>query len=261
MTLDWIELCQWRRPFVADSAEYLGADFLNKYISAGSPRIYEDNLSSYTDLFAREHGDPLIAISLRTRKRFAFVRAYHACAPTDIDSYYTHGVLPLDAYSIHDEIRRVFLNGDYPGLTPDIVEQAIRETTSDQRHGRLFLALDGRILFHCGHYMRYGSEYRIAIAATLTRLMGDQDYRLAFRDKGKPTIFVCDIPSNALCEMDWDALIVKMIIVSIESRIDPKYEHRPLDFTIEMGCKVERGWIVSHSHPTTVRDPLRRDLV
>ena len=260
MTLDWIELHQWRQPFIADNAEYLGTDFLKKYMAAGSPRIYEDNLSGYTDFFAQEVDDPLVVISERTRQRFHYVRTYHACAPTNTDSYYTLGILPLDAKVIQDEIRRVFLNGDYPRLTPDLVEQAIRETTSDLRHGRLFLALDGRTLFHCGHYMRYGSEYRVAIAATLTRLMGDQDYRLAFRDKGRPTIFVCDIPSITLCEEDWAALIVKMVIVSIESRVDPKYEHRPLDFTIELGCKVEHGWIVSHSHPTAVRDPLNRDL-
>lgn len=109
--------------------------------------------------------------------------------------------------------------------------------------------------------MRYGSEYRTSIAATIFRITKLRDYRLAFRDKGKPTIITCDLPADIVDERDKAELIAKIIVVAIESRADTQYQHYPFDFTIELEQPVKPEWIVTHAHPEGVKYPLMRDLI
>ena len=257
MIFEWENIRAWRTALVKDNADVLGRLFMDRYKAEGYTRIYEDDLERYRRFFSDI--DPVQIISDRARRRFNAIRTFHACAPQDVSLYYRHGIVPLDASVIHQEVRSAFLTDAYPEVTIDALEKAISETSSNLRHGRLFLGLDGRTLLDCGHYLIYGSEYRIAIAATLTRILGQRDYRMAFRSKGRPTVFACNLPIDAIEEEDWEALVAKLIITSIVSRSDKSYQHLPLDFTFEIGTKVDPEWIIDHHHPLQVRDPYLRN--
>lgn len=255
MIFEWINLGAWRTALVKDNADVLGRPFMDRYKAEGCPRIYEDDLERYRHFFSDANIDPVRIISDRARRRFTAIRAFHACAPQDVTRYFRDGIVPLDASIVQQEVRSALLSDAFPEVTIDALDRAINETSSDLRHGRLFLGLDGRTLLDCGHYLIYGSEYRIAIAATLTRILGRRDYRMAFRGNGRPTVFACNLPVEIVDDEDWDALIAKLIVVSIESRSDKSYQHLPLDFTIELDRRVEPEWIIDHQHPCQIRDP------
>jgi hypothetical protein len=257
MTFVWEQIEKWLPLVVADNDDLLGEAFLHRYRAAGSTRIYADDLSRFRAFFTGIGSDPVAIIDQRFSSRFSKIRAYHGCAPTEIQSYYTNGILPLAAAAVNEQIRQEFLNSQYPEITPEILAQAISETGTDMRKGRLFLALDARSLLDCGHYLRYGSEYRTGIAAAMFRITRVREYRLAFRDRGKPTIFTCDVPIDIVDASDRAELIAKIVMVSISSRTDTEYVHYPLDFTIKLGVPVAPTWVVTHTHPEGVRDPLQ----
>lgn len=259
MIFEWVKVTIWKRLFLEDNADILGEEFFRKYISTGRPRIYEDALKKLAPYIEGPIEDALDLIYNRFYRRFAIIRSYHGCAPANTDTYYSNGIIPLDAEAIHSEIRKEFLNGSYPELTSALVERAIENARSGATPNSVFLALDSRAFIEdCGHYIRYGSEYRVGVAANLVQLIRGRDYRLAFRDKGIPTVFVCDIPAAVIDEGDKRELLAKIIITALGCDPDSQYEKSPIDFTIELRQPVKKEWITRHYHPSCIKDPLIR---
>ena len=259
MIFEWEKVSYWKRLFLEDNADILGADFFNKYIPAGRPRIYEDDLSKLALHIVKPIENALDLMCSRLYRRFDKIRAYHGCAPENTGTYYSKGIYPLDIDAIHADVRQVFLNGAYPELTHELVEMAIENTRPSTLPRSVYLALDSRSLIEdCGHYIRYGSEYRVGIAANLVQLTGKRDYRLAFRDKGMPTIFVCDIPAEVIEMSDKRELLAKVIVTALGCDPVSQYEKYPVDFTIELHQPIKKEWIIRHYHPANVKDPLHR---
>lgn len=259
MIFEWDKVTSWKRLFLEDNTDILGDEFFSKYISAGRPRIYEDVLIKLAPYIAGPIDEALDLIYSRFYRRFAKVRAYHGCAPANTDTYYLKGINPLDTGAIHTEIRKEFLNGSYPELSSALVERAIENARPGVSPDSVYLALDSRTFIEdCGHYIRYGSEYRVGIAANLVQLTSGRDYRLAFRDKGMPTIFVCDIPAAVIEESDKRELLAKVIVAALGCDPDSHYEKNPIDFTIELHQPVKKEWITRHYHPSYIKDPLNR---
>ena len=217
MIFEWDKVTNWKRLFLEDITDILGEEFFSKYISAGRPQIYEDVLTKLAPYITWPIDEALDLMYSRFYRRFAKVRAYHGCAPANPETYYSKGIIPLDIGAIHAEVREEFLNGSYPELSSVLVERAIENARPGASPDSVYLALDSRTFIEdCGHYIRYGSEYRVGIAANLVQLTSGRDYRLAFRDKGMPTIFVCDIPAAVIEECDKRELLAKVIVTALE---------------------------------------------
>ncbi len=259
MIFEWNKVVHWKRQFLEDNVDVLGEEFFRSYIAAGRPRIYRDTLSKLAPQIVGSIDEALDLMYSRLYRRFAKVRAYHGCAPANPETYYSKGILPLDIDAIHADVRQEFLNGSYPELSSEIVEKAIEIERPFASSDSVYLSLDSRTLIEdCGHYIRYGSEHRVGIAANLMRLTGARDYRLAFRDKGTPTIFVCDIPAAVIEEDAKRELLAMVIVTAIECGSGGRYENDPVDFAIELHQPVKKEWITRHFHPTDVKDPLNR---
>src|SRR5205085_5151702 len=111
-----------------------------------------------------------------------------------VASYYERGLVPLDTQAAAALAKELFLSGAFPELNQTLLDEAMARVGTDTRVGRVYFELDEQLLVEdCGHYLLYGSEYILGIAAELESGQ-DRDYRQLLKGMGKPTIFVCDVP-------------------------------------------------------------------
>jgi hypothetical protein len=190
----------------------------------------------------------------RLAKKYHSIKAYHGCSPTDISSYYKKGLLTLNVNNHRQAIRKHFSSGKYPEISKEIVEQAIKQTDIETRDGWVYLALDDRMLIkYCGHYLLYGSEYAIAIAAELSRIIG-YDYRWTLKGIGKPTIFICHIPLEMISANTMNEL-AGCLLVGVFNKILFKKENPELiDFSFMLKNSLPSNCIVDHYHPKNITD-------
>ena len=107
-------------------------------------------------------------IDLKLPVLFDGVKVFHGCRPDSVESYYSHGLLPLDAEMGKRIAMSIFLSARFPELSEQDIENAADRANGNWRHGHLYVCLDDRFLIKsCGHYLIYGSEYICAIAAGL----------------------------------------------------------------------------------------------
>jgi hypothetical protein len=128
-------------------------------------------------------------IALLFRERFRRVRLFHGCRPVEVDGYYREGVRRHGLFVL-DRARRVFRAHGVPDKD---IETAIADTDLHVDEGRVFLVLDGdELIEHGGHYLIYGSEGVMAVAASLQRL-GYADAQDVLRMIGCPALLTCDV--------------------------------------------------------------------
>lgn len=187
---------------------------------------------------------------------YAEVRVYHACRPESLDSYATHGLCPLDTAKADQLAREIFLAGD-PNLTEENLRVAIEELRPDGREGRLYLALDDRLLVRdCGHYLIYGSEYLCAVAMQLSEFTG-VDYQAWLRRRGTPTVITASLPMSEVPTWEVEQLAAAMCR---EIASDPEFEFaesEPVDFTFSRRTGLAPTRLRGHYHPEVVPDPFR----
>jgi len=92
---------------------------------------------------------------------YGHIRAFHGCRPTDLASYFDHGLQGQTAEVLEAHFLSIFR---------DLPEAKLRQTLDefknrkDGERGRLWVVLDERELIeHCGHYLIQGSEYLMAL--------------------------------------------------------------------------------------------------
>ncbi|WP_196591983.1 hypothetical protein [Pectinatus frisingensis] len=193
-------------------------------------------------------------INSRFCQYYSHIKAYHGCRPEDVNSYYKNGIVTLDPQMFNQLAYQIFCSKEL-NFDKRTVEDAIKKVGTNLREGRVFLSLDDQLLVEeCGHYLLYGSEYLIAIAAVLSEPSGI-DYRQVLRQKGKPTVFLCDVPinfikRNTLCELT--GVILQSWLKYVLYNEIPS---RQIDFTLTLYNNVPPDNIVGHYHPDRARDP------
>lgn len=192
----------------------------------------------------------------RLKRRFAAFRAFHGTRADDLGAFYAKGLLPLDPDAAHLRAKEIFLGGDFPELTPEALEAAIREVGTDTREGRVYFDGNEQLLIEdCGHYMLYGSEYVVGIAA---HLKGPRDYRQTLKRRGEPVVFVCDVPF-ALMGHGTLLEFAGMALASVFQELLDGSDYQPdqsqgAGFSIRQA--LPRECIAGHYHPVIIRDPI-----
>lgn len=219
--------------------------------------VVGDDLSWLDEIIAGATGadtDIKTMAAARINHHFRAFRACHATRTADIETYYRDGLRPLNPRRVHDRAAEIFLNGDFPELSSADLDRAIAAVGLETRDGRVFFdANEEALVDHAGHYLLYGGEYLIAIAARLPRV---RDYRQRLKDFGTPTLLVCDVAfelmgSHTLLEFAGVALEYMF-----ERLLDDDFEPERLrgaGFSIRHPLPPEQ--IVGHYHPTRIRDP------
>ena len=162
--------------------------------------VVSDDLSWLDSVIEKIHGyetDMKSNLAERLHEKFDAMRAYHGARPTNVQSYYEHGIRIMDPADIEQRARDVFLTGAFPELSADEIEGAIAAVPRDHRKREAYFEASKRELEDfCGHYMLYGSEFVTGVAAGLG--CSSPDYRQVLKTIGTPTVFVCDVPLDLI---------------------------------------------------------------
>lgn len=191
----------------------------------------------------------------RLRQSFDGLLVYHAARPTDVRNYYVRGLLLGQRAVQFDVAREIFLTGDFPELTSEMLVAADdrKEPTED---GQAFVSLDDRGFFNgAGHYLIYGSESLCGLAAGLASATG-QDYRQVLKQRGTPTVFRLQLPFESIGERDF-AEFIQLVYDEIP-RVRRRMQVREVDFTFRLRRVLPPACVLSHVHPRRVADPLLR---
>lgn len=193
-------------------------------------------------------------INSRFRQHYAQIKAYHGCRPEDTNSYYNNGIVTLDPQKFNQLAYEVFCSKEI-NFDKKTVEDAIKKVGTNLREGRVFLALDEQLFVEeCGHYLLYGSEYLIAIAAVLSEPSGI-DYRQLLRQKGSPTVFICNVPIDLIKRNTLDELIGFVLQGWLQYVLYDEIPSSQIDFTLTLYNDLSPENIIGHYHPDKIRDP------
>ena len=185
-------------------------------------------------------------------EHYSHIRVFHACRPADIESYVRNGLQGQEAGLLEEYFKRIFSDVPEPHLKDAFAEFSERKKSEA---GRLWVVLtQAELIQDCGHYLIQGSEFMMALAATLSRIHPKEDYRLRLRSIGIPTIFEAHVPTTSIPETQIEGLSRLVLSAWGEkaTRRSLGTDHHPcltLRRTIEPAC------IVNHSHPKAIRDP------
>lgn len=260
--LEWRTFNLWSKQILEITKELLTQNVLDAFTSECSPDdIYRDDigwLERIVNRFVPAVGDGGLEgeLTRRLTRYYSAVRAYHAGCPRDVSSYYEKGLIPLDPVATAASVKRHFLSGDFPELREADLDAVIRETSLETIEGRIYFNLDERFLIeHCGHYLLYGSEYAVGLAASLCEV-GMRDYRKSLKNVGVPTLFICDVPWGLISDGTKSSLTRTLTAELFRHLKTPSYRPTMIDFGFSIRRRLPPSRIAGHYHPAAVRDPI-----
>lgn len=256
---DWQAYHTWRDIIWRLLADVIDDGVRKAFLAAPPEYVVGDYLDWLDSTIERARGlevDSKQLLADRLQRHFRAVRAVHGTRTSDLQSYYRQGLLPLDPEAAHARACEIFMSGEFPEISEDEVRRAIAAVGTDLRDRRVFFDGNERMLVEeCGHYLLYGSEYVIAIAAHL----GDgRDYRQVLKRFGQPTVFVCDVPL-AMIHPGWIADMAGSALAMVFQELLDGDDY-VVDIWSGAGFCIHQAlgpeWIVGHYHPDVQRDPL-----
>lgn len=238
--------------------DFATSEVIENFLKNPPRYVVGDNLSWLDNIVNRTCGeviDSKYLLADRLREHYNYIRASHGTRTSEVELFYRHGLKPLNAENYHDLAKKLFLGGDFPELNDDSLESAIQSVRSDLRQGRVFFETNEiELLSHCGHYLIYGSEYLVSLAANLG---GARDYRQILTKQGKPTMFICDVPLDLVDDETLAEFAGEALEILFQELLDGQdYEedtYRVAGFCIY--SPLPASCIVGHYHPESVPDP------
>lgn len=117
---------------------------------------------------------------------YTHIRVYHACRPTNINSYLENGIHDFTREDAYQIAKSTLLQC---GAEETEIERVFNESWGKSIHhfNRICVGISPEgLLNHSGHYLVYGSEFISGLAVKLSC-----QHRL--KNIGVPTIFICDV--------------------------------------------------------------------
>lgn len=200
---------------------------------------------------ARSADDKTLAAQMRAQ--FSALRVYHAARPRDVSSYRCHGIRPLTLDDWQDAVRDVFLADNPPSSVVSMVRNAavtqfawIRENGS-----RVHFFADARHLTERdGYHLIYGSLSLLAVAIRVDNALGT-DFKAVLRQRGEPTVFVCNVPTVEIEDVHLAGLARSLRLRMEVSDTDPL-----LNFRFSIGRALSPAAILDHFRPLQATDVL-----
>ncbi len=260
-TLVWTDYTSWNDIILELISDYVNHEVIDSFRTDPPKYVVSDNTGWLDRIVHRVRGfevDVKHELACLLTERFDTFRTFHGCCPLDTNSYYKQGIRRLDLQEYEQIAKDHFLSGRFPELSESDVLAAVEDMESDNRAGKVFFEANEKMLLECcGHYMLYGSEYLLGIAATLSRRDGP-DYRKSLKGIGVPTVFVCNVPFDSIAFDTILELSGSMIEVMFEKFLDSTYKHpQPGDcFGFPIRKNLPPEYIVGHYHPEYIRDPI-----
>jgi len=262
---EWKESSAWQKHIIALMDDIVNPAVLDVVKKAGTDCIVSDD-SMWLDRAVRTAGNPLcedafLVLARRLSTYYTHIRAYHACRTTDTRSYYLRGLRALRRAELRQMAVRIFVTPRFPEISEGMIDEAIADMWLAERDERVFVGLDDRYLIqYCGHYLIQGSECLMAVAARMN-LMTGKDYIHALRNRGRPTMFVCELPFCMITEHEARQLSGIIIERVFEQILLGKPLDRRLSFTIMASNDIPPACIKRHYHPNGIPDPHNHRIV
>lgn len=195
-------------------------------------------------------------VSARLHEQFDAIRAFHGARPTDVERYFSDGIRLLQVDTAWQRAQEIFLGPDFPAVTAEGLRDAFDRVMREDRAGLLHFEANRTFLEDfCGHYMLYGSEYLVGVAALL-------DVRLQYgrfvRRRGTPTVFICDLPLAHINDGQREAFAGQAIEAVFSKLLNKSHQHPPpgRDNGIVLNAPLPRECIVGCYKPKGLSDPL-----
>lgn len=255
---DWQSLNSWRSAIWKLLSKYVDQSVINSFVERPPQYVVSDDLTSLEkhiyevseiEIDIRSH------LAAQLKRQFRAFRGAHATRAVNLESFYTEGLQPLTSQAANLRAKEIFLGGDFPELQEGDLNKAISDAGCELREGRVYFEGNERSLIsQARHYLLYGSEYLIAIAAHLPK---KRDYRQVLKAFGNPTMFVCDVPFRLIP----DSMISEFAGAAIEVVFQELLDESEAFDSLEGGagfCIYEAlpaDCIVGHYHPVNIRDP------
>ncbi|WP_297657754.1 hypothetical protein [Hydrogenophaga sp.] len=250
----------WHQAIWRLMSDFIGPDVKKTFLSNPPEYLVSDDLGWLDDLVLQVRGiqvDSKAELAIRLLGRYRAIRSCHGTSAPSLDPFYEHGIRPLVIAQVYEQARQIFLGGNYPELSEDNLIRASDHVGPLTREGRVYFEANEWFLKEmCGHYMLYGSEYLVALAANLG---GTRDYRRVLKGRFAPTLFVCDVPLLHI-HPGTMAEFAGIALQSIFQELLDGPDYAPDKWS---GCgfsirvPLEASCIVGHYHPDITRDPLR----
>jgi hypothetical protein len=258
-TWDYRAYRTWRSDIWKLLEELVDDDVKSAFLADPPEYVVSDDLSWLDRIIwkvKRREVDSKGFLVTQIGQRYDALRAVHGTRTSDVERFYREGLRPLDPAVAHEQAREIFLSGRFPELDEGRLVEAIRAVGTDLREGRVYFEANEQMLIDlAGHYMLYGSEYVLAIAARLAE-RGRYDYRQVLKARGAPTLFICDVPlrliaPRLLSEFAGNAL--EMVFQELlDGRKFKPDRSRGAGFWI--GERLCPSHIAGHYHPVVTRD-------
>jgi len=229
--------------------------FFDDYLSC--EYFVSDDSSWLRDAIHEVHGlnidDPFRYLGEKIREDVKFIRTYHGCKPIDFAPYHEVGLAPLAKEEFFSSTTKLF---EEFGVTESMIQQAMKDISTEYREGRTWFVLDDRSFFEgAGHYLVYGGELLQSVAGHIQRHHGKPVHN-HLEESGVPTVFVCDIPIEYLSDRD----IWELSGTILENYFEIIFEDRKNSHGLNFGFAIKRVLppknIMSHYHPKEIENPI-----
>ncbi|WP_316219261.1 hypothetical protein [Bradyrhizobium sp. SZCCHNR2026] len=178
------------------------------------------------------------------------LRVYHGCRTDDAGVYSRAGL------NIHDRAEMKCKLGAILDAHPELnyLKARLPEAMAAMDIGIdeecLFVVADDQSLIeHAAHYLIYGSEW-------ISSVLGQSRYVL--KKVGTPTLLEIDLPLRIAHPATRREFASTMLREWTRLACNTPDWSAPIDFTFTLRENIPPAWIVGHSHPTELADPLEQ---
>jgi hypothetical protein len=244
----------WKRPasWVPQLTAWLSPRFRADGLRRLKPSVFRDLCWDDSD-WSRVLEKCLTDMAYHTEKLAeaiepATLRSYHGCRTADAGIYCREGLRTHEREAMKERLRTIVEL--YPELRylKSRLSDAIANIDNTLDIGHLYVVADDQALIkHAAHYLIYGSEW-------ISAVLGYD--RNVLKKIGVPTLLEIDLPLRMAGLATRREFAAKMLREWTRFTCNEPDWPAPIDFTFTLGADIPPEWVVGHSHPEELVDPL-----
>jgi len=251
IVLDWRNRAEW----LDATSKYAGhvlTPALRRTLAKTRPKCWSDDMSWLSDW-----EDLIPEFIFCFAEHYTHLKAFHGCRPVALSSYYDQGLRGQDSGQLIPVFREIF--ADVPASDLDAAIASLGDRSTRER-GAIWLASDDReMIEEYGHYVIQGSEFLMALAATLGVSKNGEDYRFRLRDRGVPTVLEIDLPVGTVHE-DEIGDVAKLVLSVWGQAVTKQHAGSSPSPCYVVRRTIGAECIVGHVHPERIQDPHRGNI-
>lgn len=184
----------------------------------------------------------------------AFLLTFHGCRTEDAGEYHSDGLKVHDRETMAARLHGIVESNPSLAWMKDRLNAAISEIDNEIDVGRLYVVVDDTgLLEEAAHYLIYHSEWIVAV-------LGEAG-RPVLRSRGVPTLLEIDLPLRMASRFARKELALVMLCEWTRCICNEPDWSAPIDFSFCLDEDIAAEFIVGHSHPRELPDPLERGIV